>query len=816
MDWVWEYISPSDDYLSAIIGMIMSIIALALPISQSTISDRLVAYHNKHILEMFKGERTYKAMLYSILLLIATLVLSLLFKQDSPWGKLVGLLCLFAGIASVIIFWLYFRRTNQYAINTDNVVFDYCKKKNAALPDKRENSKERWELLEIVACVIEHKEKSGDYADIAEIVSFLEDGFIAILKDKSYVNDERNKNVGDYSLKYYSLYFDLWKNCYRKSPSTAAMLMNAYNRVVKYAILHGEEGGIELPPYVPLFYLYQQMAASLEPEDIKTPRTAEYCWKWYFDVVLSDDFKEEKIFTANAYLLTVMKNIVDYDILFVFKAYVGHIIDSLIISKFEDFGFTGEWDMNRKLNDLQQKTHGMVLLNEYKDVLNELEAIGVEAAMREDLGRKIKRRFVYNNIQLVTLLIGSYGMFLKKYDFVKTLIYYNQPLDSEASFANKDIVPETFEELVEMYMKVYSTTMPYFTVWPGHHDVMHCYKQFLYFLTFVQANKVNASLGVNVNNFSENSQQLSYLKHVIEQFENAVNNFSDEELKKLDINNGNNIKNSILSALSGITKEIDDTDNNLKKWQGLDGLKVEEFKRNVIDQTRNNSLWARAFKENDLEGGTKCEYKISLITYIEKSFLAENDNGMYVGFSRGFSIDLIRKIDSYVERKLRAQHTLHPFSGFRISKDDFKRKVLDFDKEYSAAFINVHDYHEALYDAPGFQWEWKGDKAGITGNGCNIYYFGDPDISAKRLVAFNKHSLSELEITIPEEGFRVVDLNTSEDDRKKLYSSPSLGNFATDAEKDEELKKYVLVEIQGEASFYMKDDAEIAYVEEIS
>jgi len=318
---------------------------------------------------MFKGERTYKAMLYSILLLIATLVMSILFNETSIGGKLVGVLCLFSGIASVIIFWMYFRRTNQYAINTDNVVFDYCKKKMAALPDGKGNYKEKWELLEMAACVIEHKEKNGDYADIEEIVRFLEDEFISILDDKNCVEEERSGNVWDYSLKYYSLYLNLWKNCYRKSPSTAAMLMQAYDRVVKYAILHGEVEILGMKPYVPLFYLYQQIAASLEPEDVKTPLTAEYCWKWYFEVVLSEEFPEDAIFTANAYLLTVMKNIVDYDILFVFKAYVGHIIDSLIISRFENFGFTGDWNLNLKLSRLQQKCYRIVLLDDYNKVL---------------------------------------------------------------------------------------------------------------------------------------------------------------------------------------------------------------------------------------------------------------------------------------------------------------------------------------------------------------------------------------------------------------------------------------------------------------
>lgn len=814
MDWIWEYINPSNDYLGAIIGMIMSIIALALPISQSTISDRLAAYHNKHILEMFKSERTYKAMLYSIMLLIATLVLSILFNEDSAGGKLVGLLCLFAGIASVIIFWLYFRRTNQYAINTDGVVFDYCKKKMAALPDSRENHEERWELLEMAACVIEHKEKCGDYADIEEIVKFLEDGFIAILDDKGYVKGDRSKNVWDYSLKFYSLYLNLWKNCYRKSPSTAAMLMNAYNRVVKYAIGHEEEGYLGMYPYVPLFYLYQQMAASLEPEDIKTPRTAEYCWKWYFDVVRLDDFQEKTIITANAYLLTVMKSIVDYDILYVFKAYVGHIIDSLIISKYEAFVYTGDGDKDRKLRKLQQKIRRVVLVDEYEDAQTELNAIGVDDANKGELQRRIKQWFVYNNIQLVTLLIGSYGLFRKKYDFVKTLIYYNQPLDSEALFGNKDIVPESLDDLVEMYMKAHFTTMHYISVWPEHHDVTHCYKQFLYFLTFVLANQVRPHLGVNVNDYNENSQQLTYLQHVIEQFECAVSGFGDDELIKLDIRNGVELKERIQKATDIIKKDICDTDAHLKEWQKLDEEKVEKFKGAIIDQTTNNSLWVRAFKENDLAGGTKCEHKFGLYRFMEKSFLAEKDNGMYVGFPQGFSSELMRQIDLFVERKLFAQHKLHPFSGFKISESDFKRKVLDFEKDFTAAFINIYDYHEALFDAPGIQWIWKDDKAGITANGCTIYYFGDPDISTKRLVAFNKHCFSKLEVTIPEDGFKVIDLNMSEEERKRLYDSPSLRTFATEAEKDAELRKCVLVEIQGEVNFYMKDDAEIAYVEE--
>lgn len=814
MDWIWDYINPSNDYLSAIIGMIMSIIALALPISQSTISDRLAAYHNKHILEMFKSERTYKAMLYSILLLIVTLALSILFTEDMTWGKLVGLLCLFAGIASVIIFWMYFRRTNQYAINTDSVVFDYCKKRMSSLPDSRENHKERWELIEMAACVVEHKEKCGDYADIDEIVRFIEVGFIEILKEKSYVNEERRRNVWDYAMKLYSLYFNLWKNSYQKSPSTATMLITAYNRVVKFAILNEDASDYRMPPYVPLFYLYQQIAATLEPEDKKTPRTAEYCWQWYFSVVLSEDFPESSIFTANAYLLTVMKNVVEYDILFVFKAYVGHIIDSLIISKYEDFGFTNDLDLNLKLSKLQQKSHGIVLAKEYEEVLTELDAIGLEDETKDELRRRIKRRFVYNNIQLVTMLIGSYGLFLKKFDFVKTLIYYNQPLDSEASFANKDIVPEKFDDLVEMYMKAHLTTMQYISIWPDHHDITHCYKQFLVFLTFVLAKQVNAHLGVNVADYNDNSQHLAYLQHVIEQFQSAVNGFSEEELQELDICDGAKCKAKIQMALEDIKRNISSTDANLKKWQKLDEVKVAEFKGAVINQTKKNTLWGRAFEDNDLEDGTRCDYKVGLITFMEKSFLAENDNGMYVGFPHGYSNELIRQIDFFVERKLLAQHALHPFSGFKISEGDYKRKVLDFDKDFAAAFINVHDYHEALYDDTGIKWIWKDNKAGITAKGCTIYYFGDPDIKTKRLVAFNKHGFSKLEVSIPEDRFKVVDLNTSEDDRKKLYGSSLLRNLATDAEKDEELKKCVLIEIKGEVSFYMKDDAEIAYVEE--
>ena len=82
------------------------------------------------------------------------------------------------------------------------------------------------------------------------------------------------------------------------------------------------------------------------------------------------------------------------------------------------------------------------------------------------------------------------------------------------------------------------------------------------------------------------------------------------------------------------------------------------------------------------------------------------------------------------------------------------------------------------------------------------------------MVAFNKHCFSGVEVTIPEDGFKVTDLNESKEDREKLYNSSLLRSMKNDNERDEELKKCVLVEIQGEVSFYMKDDAEIAYVEE--
>ena len=814
MNEIWDYINPSDDYLSAIIGMIMSIIALALPISQHTISDRLAAYHNKHILEMFKTERTYKAMQYSILLLIITLVLSILFNEECKRCKIVGLLCLFAAIASVIIFWMYFRRTNQYAVNTDNVVFDYCKKKMAALPDTRESHKERWELLEIAACVIEHKERSGDYADIEEIVKFIEDSYILILEDKSYVNDDRNVIVGNYSLKYFSIFIDLWKNCYRKSPSTAVMLMRAYDRVVKHAILHEKEDDFGINPCVPLFYLYQQIAASLEPEDIKTPRTANYCWKWYFDVVLSDDFPVESITMANAYLLTVMKNIVDYDILFVFKAFVGNIIDSLIIPRFENYLNIDDIKLKLQISNLMQKGYSIVQPNKYHDLLGELKCLGVEVTIQDELIKRIKRHYVYNNIQLVTLLIGAYGLFRDKYDFVKALIYYNQPLDSEALFGNKDIVPEKFEELVEMYMKADDVVIPYLTIWPDHHDITHCYKAFLCFLTFVQAKHAKSQIDVNIDNFNGNLQQLQSLKNVIEQFKDAVLNYNGEKLDKIDIRDSTKMKNDIQVALDTIINNIEERDANLQEGQSLDEDKVEAFMNSVIDQTRKNSLWVRAFEENDLKRGTKYKCKVGLRTYIRKSFLAENDNGIYMGFSRGFSNELIRQMDFYIERKLLVQKTLHPFSGFRISNDDYKRKVLDFDKDFSAVFINIYNYHEFLFDAPGFQWVWKDDKVGITANGCSVYCFGDPDSSIKRMVAFNKHCFSKIKVAIPKNQFKVIDLNASDVDRKNLYNSPKLSHFTTDAEKDGELKKCVLVEITGDVSFLMKDDAEIAYVNE--
>ena len=91
---------------------------------------------------------------------------------------------------------------------------------------------------------------------------------------------------------------------------------------------------------------------------------------------------------------------------------------------------------------------------------------------------------------------------------------------------------------------------------------------------------------------------------------------------------------------------------------------------------------------------------------IEKSFLAENDNGLYFGFSRGFSEIILNQINYYVESRIRVSFQLNPDKE-PIEKNNFKEKIMDLDETWIVLFINYPSIFDWVYNLPDFQLIFK-------------------------------------------------------------------------------------------------------------
>lgn len=212
-NWFWKEFSPSLDVLAAIIGIIMTILALALPLVQDTISNRLAKYNNNRIHKMFTQEPSYKAMLWNIALLIVCLILVFFFKQgenestiinkngNSPAtiNKILSFIELLIALISIFIFYKFIKRCNEYAMNTDDVVLHYCEKQLKEMNYDIANHSEQLAFIEMCGKVMEQKLRTGNSSDIEKVALMMRQAVIRIYKSIK-IDTEREKKTD--SIKY--------------------------------------------------------------------------------------------------------------------------------------------------------------------------------------------------------------------------------------------------------------------------------------------------------------------------------------------------------------------------------------------------------------------------------------------------------------------------------------------------------------------------------------------------------------------------------------------------------------------------------------
>ena len=163
-----------------------------------------------------------------------------------------------------------------------------------------------------------------------------------------------------------------------------------------------------------------------------------------------------------------------------------------------------------------------------------------------------------------------------------------------------------------------------------------------------------------------------------------------------------------IKFLENISEQITESINKEKKQQKLDKEKVKAFEESIRADIQDRSIWLNILQETLPNESTNKSYSLRIgdKQVIEKSFLAENDNGLYFGFSRGFSEIILNQINYYVESRIRVSFQLNPDKE-PIEKNNFKEKIMDLDETWIVLFINYPSIFDWVYNLPDFQLIFK-------------------------------------------------------------------------------------------------------------
>lgn len=391
---------------------------------------------------------------------------------------------------------------------------------------------------------------------------------------------------------------------------------------------------------------------------------------------------------------------------------------------------------------------------------------------------------------------------------------YNQPDNSTTQYINKDIVPTNINVLLKLY-KNYPSFIPiFFNIWEGHSDGQLWFKKYISLLVcnLVRTNHSGTNYRKNPD---ANKQDLEYDHICI----NDIKSILTDDYNESDIINaiGLTQENRVdaIKFLENISEQITESINKEKKQQKLDKEKVKAFEESIRADIQDRSIWLNILQETLPNESTNKSYSLRIgdKQVIEKSFLAENDNGLYFGFSRGFSEIILNQINYYVESRIRVSFQLNPDKE-PIEKNNFKEKIMDLDETWIVLFINYPSIFDWVYNLPDFQLIFKNKLVGITGKGTHIYTTTDPADENARVIIFRKTQISKVNIQLD---IQVKDLYKEEEERYKIIKQKPnwLNNDHGNKEKEDHLCRCALIQMSGEFSFSIAEKASIYIFENI-
>lgn len=470
------------------------------------------------------------------------------------------------------------------------------------------------------------------------------------------------------------LFFNIWKNSFdKKLDNTAYNTVTIIENILTLLLSRGRRS----KDYISIANYFIRLLQSINFEINKSPNkfsssSAKATFIWFFNIVFKDDFDWKLIYDLQIPLFTSVRlTLIDKNKK-QFVSFIEHIING---NYNPDYGMLPDFDFQLKY---AQKD----ILNEYENAKTKLIRGGEKALTLQDFqkvkiafdefsitakkfknidetvtlkiiseyDKYIAKEFKYKIVQQTVIWLGAYCLFLKQYDFIEELLFYNQPKDSPVSWGNKDINPLNIDDIFAYYHRRYELDSNVTFLWDGHHEFSTYYNTYLAILLM---NAVNQNQRKGETGWNEYNPDFISLGKTIQEIESIA--YSLNELKQIIVSLKNRmeiitgcglseqIANLTITLLENKISYIEKQKQELLINAEVNPTKEQNFINDVYEYYQKGgaiknivNLYNPISATNEPYPGKQfLNFGINEITM--KSPLANNDEGMYYGFPEAFA-----------------------------------------------------------------------------------------------------------------------------------------------------------------------------------
>jgi hypothetical protein len=590
------------------------------------------------------------------------------------------------------------------------------------------------------------------FSDLGNFFSISEDQPVRKSYEKLYKSFPNPTKGNDLILRYISTIFSIWNAAGKKEN----FLVQKYSLYVFSNWIHVidplNDANFNYQSVLKYFLdnLYVLNTSTLEEQSNKQFFLSDLLsYNIYLNKIFSEDVNEDNIDVYFEYLFRNLHLVISRQKFTIAKSFIERCTDSmfypsgndysklysLLSSKMDDAGILDYAALLKPIPNLCfYKIRYIKSFEELQKWSADLDRfIETEIADKIELDENIKqqvlqnknfalRQLKFNRLQVLLVKVSAYALFKSDVSILNHAFEYNQPKDSGAIQGNKEIMPTTLLEILNLMTYRYVLEHELLGYWEGHHGIEYYVDQIFLILLYRYNRKkmyfeedpkrLTESFCIEYLNGDPGS--IDGLKYYLEKLKDMFTRLSaSPEYKGRYFPNDRKIVETvallpqILAGISSVMENIEET-----------GLLKEETKNNflskVINEYQKYNFLYRLFEyygEVEYKIAGKFE-RIGINELMDRTAFVENWHIPYVGFieNRGkdiaeqenrigqFSLlkriplenrlkvnskDIIVKLKKHcdkntiiVGRNLNFDYLLQEYDGYRPAWKDSPEKVL--------------------------------------------------------------------------------------------------------------------------------------------